>query len=266
MLFSRSQRESRWQGRCGCPSQRRSALWKAAGSLLGPSPSNYKPEPGQNAWGSFCWWLQRRPLQIQEPHPAPEAHIGSVSSPAQVANLGDSGQTTYGGGGWPWAAPEPLSSPRSRWQSHGKSPPFQPGRTCRPCWAAPASPAAAAMCWELVPSQQLSAGLLIPPCPWLPAQLPRWRWARSHRTSTGTGAAGAARIWQGRQAAEERPSSSAWLIGVSLGPPLCQGGWRVLRAHGVIINKEVGMRCTFRCAAAQVSGDSVVWLKQAWRN
>lgn len=55
----------------------------------------------------------------------------------------------------------------------------------------------------LVPSQELSASWLIPPCPWHVALLPCWHWAGSHHTSTGTGAVGAARTWQGKQAAKE---------------------------------------------------------------
>lgn len=266
-LFIRPQRESQWQSRQGCPSQRGKTLWKAGSGLLGPSPSNYKPEPGQGAQGSFCWWLHHRSLQIQKPRPAPEAYVGSVSSPAQAAKPRDGGQTPHGGGDWPWAAPEPLSSPCSWWQPRGKAPLILPGRACHPWWVAPASLAAAAMCWKLVPSQQLSAGLLIPPCPWLPALLPRCHWARSHHTSTGTGAAGAARTWQGRQAAGERPSSSqpsssGWAVVL---PSASATG--TLRAHGVIFKERgrVEMCVQVYCCTNQWR---YVWvaLKQAWRN
>lgn len=63
---------------------------------------------------------------------------------------------------------------------------FLHGWVCCPCWAAPTFPAAAAVRWELIPSQQLSASSLTPRCPWPPSPPPRWHGDSIHHSQTAS--------------------------------------------------------------------------------
>lgn len=65
-------------------------------------------------------------------------------------------------------------------------PPFLHGWICHPCRAAPTFPSAAAVCWELIPSQQLSASSLTPRCPWPPSPPPRWHGDSIHHSQTAS--------------------------------------------------------------------------------
>ena len=197
-----------------------------------------------------------------EPHPAPEAHLGSVPSPAQAANPGDSGQTPRGGGGWPWAAPEPLSSPCSRQSSPdpawmGLLPmPGIPSFSCCSSNGLEIGPQPTAFCRLAYSTVPLAASPAAPLAPgWEPS---RQRWHRGCGSSKGLAAQASSR--------GATVFSTACLSGVSLGPPLCprhrglKSTWREFKYRGGDEMYVRMYRWTNQWRYVRVQ------LKQTWRN
>lgn len=78
---------------------------------------------------------------------------------------------------------ERIASPRLSYpHHHHKAFSFLHGWVCRSCRAASAFPFAAAVCWKLIPSQQLFAALLTAQCPWPLSTPPCWHWDGIHAT------------------------------------------------------------------------------------